>query len=275
VLLRDQDFECRDGWLILRPAIASSRRIDERWYEGDATLRVAPAPSGGLNIAADFSGRERTTIYAYDSARISIPKPGGATRLTDTQRWPDIAEPRPDTSATLSPEPASVREVRRMLSASLLGGVRMGALQARGDAVTVTFTAPRREDAVQFEDRLHAASISYDVERSPQWSNNAYELTLRLWPTSAGVERPWRPSLFRIEQELARLQHPMVSLRKVVVSDDGYVATLAIAGPEPVEPILARLRANARLFGEIELLDEAPQRGGSSVREMRLRLRLR
>jgi hypothetical protein len=84
VLQHGTDFTCDTGWLVFARTVDAYRRIDEQWYEGRSTVRLRPAVNGGVDIAVAFTGSQRTTLYSYDSARISIPKPGTRRMIAET-----------------------------------------------------------------------------------------------------------------------------------------------------------------------------------------------
>lgn len=269
------DYVCRDDWITFTGKSDSSRQIDDQWYEGRATLRIAP-DTRGLNFVVAFSGSERITVYSYDSARISLPKPGTRKNVTEAIRWPDAAEPEPGVRAREDVrEPPEVARVRRLVGdPKVLGNVLLNGLQAVNGGVLVQLRARKSDEVVRFEDRLRAAAIPYEFKRPPIWSDNAYVLQLLVRPGD-GTGSPSRPSAHRVQQEILRMQHPLVDVTKVVDAGDAYVATLNILGQETLPNILARLRANTRMFGEIDVLGEtvSPATPGLRVAQLSLRLR--
>ena len=275
LLMYGIDFQCKDGWLVLARSVEAKRKFGEIWAEGRSVVSLAPAAGGGLRIESSFSGSERTNLYSYDSARISVPKLGTGRRLSEIIRWPDIAEPYAAPRAGTEPasEPKAVAQVRRLLDTRVLGPVMLGGLQERGGAVAVTLKPPKSEDAVRLEDRLREAAIPYQVTVSPVWSDRTWHMELLVWPPGAGVTRPWKPSVHRVEHELRRFREPTVEVQRVEAVGDAYVATLRITGP--VDGMLERLKTLSTMFSEIELLREAQRTDPLEARVAQVRLRVR
>ncbi len=268
-LTRGLDYECAGASIVLKALASSSRQTGDGWLEGQSTVSLSRS-GVGLGLSTSFHGRERTTIYSYDSARISIPKLGTAQTLGGGIRWPNISEPKPVEYVPV-PESEQVRAMRQVLTASLLGGVNLGGLQDSGDRVLASLDVRDSEEVSAFEDRLRAAGIAYTVKREPIWSNNGYSMQF-LFGTAGDAARPgWRPSVMRVQQEIERMQHPMVSVGKVDDQGDAYIATLDVLGAESTEMILKRLRLNTTMFRDIEVLDDTPTER-RNLRHVRLRL---
>ena len=263
------DYVCAGSSIVLKGSTSASRQTDAGWLEGQSSVSLSRSGEG-LGLAASFHGRERTTIYSYDSARVSIPKFGTGQTLGGGIRWPNISEPKPVEYVPV-PESETVQAMRRMLTPSLLGGVNLGGLQDSGDRVLASLNARNSDDVLAFEDRLRAAGIAYDVKRAPVWSNNGYSMQF-VFAAGTGEATPaWHPSAFRVQQEIERMQHPMVSVSKVEDQGDAYVATLDVIGMESTEMILKRLRLNTTMFRDIEVLDDTPTEL-RNLRHVRLRL---
>lgn len=276
VLQNGTDYVCKDGRIVIASGVEASRRTDQTWLEGQSTVRLARSGRGGLAIEVLFKGRQRSTLYSYDSARVSIPLPGTGQTLSEALRWPDASEPETTAQpAPPPPEPKAVVSARRLLDSKVLGPVILGGLRPSGDAVAATLKVLRSEDAVRLEDRLRAAGIAYQVKVSPVWSNNAYHMEILVWPEGGGPGNAWRPSVHRVEQELRKMANPMVDVAKVETSGDAYLATLKLLGQETPENVIARLRANSSLFSEIALVNESVSLAAPKVRETQLRLRVR
>ena len=267
-LTRGVDYECEGASIVLKGTANSSRQTDEGWLEGQSTIRLSRS-GAGLELGAWFSGRQRTTIYSYDSARISIPKFGTARTLGAAIRWPHISEPRPIEYVPV-PESAPVQAMRLLLTPSLLGRVSLGGLQESGERVLASLNAPRSDDVLALEDRLRDAGIAYEVKRAPIWSSNGYSMQFLFAPDAAAAAG-WRPSVFRVQHEIERMQHPMVSVSQVDDLGDAYVATLDVLGAESTEMILKRLRLATTMFRDIEVLDDVPSER-RNLRKLRLRL---
>lgn len=272
-LTRGVDYDCTGGAVVLKRKVSASRNTDEGWLEGNATVRLVRSGSG-LGLASEFSGRQRTTIYSYDSARISVPKLGTARTLVEAIRWPNISEARPASETYVEvPKSAPVVAMQRMLDASLLGGVNLGGLHDSGGGVLASLNAPRAEDILAFEDRLRDAGIAYRVKHAPVWSNNGYSMQLLFAAAGSDAQAAWHPSGFRVQHEIERMRHPMVSVSDIEDAGAAYIATLDVIGPEPVDLILKRLRMNSTMFEQIEVLDDAPTQR-RNLRQVRLRLTL-
>lgn len=268
-LTQGLDYVCAGSSIVLKATANSSRQGDQGWLEGQSTVSLSRSGTG-LGLAASFHGRERTTLYSYDSARVSIPKLGTAQTLGDAIRWPNISEPRPVEYVPV-PESGSVQSMRRMLTPSLLGSVNLGGLQDRGSQVIASLNAPRSDDVIAFEDRLRDAAIAYEVTRAPVWSNNGYSMQFVFAAGKSETPPAWHPSAFRVQHEIERMQHPMISVSKVEDDGDTYIATLDVIGMESVEMILKRLRLNTTMFRDIEVLDDTPTER-RNLRRVRLRL---
>lgn len=268
-LTRGLDYECAGASIVLKGLASSGRPGDSGWLEGQSTVSLSRSGTG-LGLAASFRGRERTTIYSYDSARVSIPKLGTAQTIGDAIRWPNISEPKPVEYVPV-PESEQVQAMRRLLTPSLLGGVNLGGLQDSGDRVLASLSARASDEVSAFEDRLRAAGIAYDVKRAPIWSNNGYSMQFLFAAGKGESAQGWHPSEFRVQQEIERMQHPMVSVSKVDDEGDAYIATLDVLGGESTDLILQRLRMNTTMFADIVVLDEVPSER-RNLRHVRLRL---
>jgi len=273
VLTRGVDYDCAAGVLTLRGSAESTRQTDAGFLEGRSIVRLTRS-GAGLGIAAEFSGGQRSTLYSYDSARISVPRLGTGRTLHESIRWPGVQEPRPVASRPYEPVPESAQagDLRGRLDALLGGAVRLGGLDDSGGRVRASLSASQAEDVVAFEDRLRAAGLPYTTTRAPIWSNNQYFMEF-LFGADPDAARGWHPSVFRVQQEIDRLRSPMVSVRKVEDAGDGYVAELDVIGSESLVPLLQRLRAGTSIFRDVELLDDAEQTDRRNLRLVRLRLK--
>jgi hypothetical protein len=273
------DFSCVNGWVKLARAADSSRRLDEGWYEGRSTAAITRAPRGGLLMQVDFSGRQRTTLYSYDSARISVPKLGTGRSLTESMRLPDISEPAPGSRAAGAPPPPpehpTVAAVRQLLTAQVLGSTVLGPLRPSGEAALVILTATRSDEVLRFEDRLRAAEIAYRVEQQPIWSNNVYRMELLVWPREAASAPAARPSTLRVEHEVRRLCPPLVNVQDVQTLGEGYVVALSLMDQTSVDDLVARIKAHAPLFREVAVLGESSRPDAPKLRTARLLLTVR
>ena len=134
-----------------------------------------------------------------------------------------------------------------------------------------SLNASNSDDVRAFEDRLRDAGIAYDVTRAPIWSNNGYSMQFLFGTAVDGSKPAWRPSVMRVQQEIERMQHPMVSVGKVEEEGGVYIATLDVIGGESTEMILKRLHLNTTMFADITVLDDTPS-DPRNLRHVRLRL---
>lgn len=260
------DFECRNGWWQLRrPATGTWRRLDDRYLEGSSRIALARGSSGELQIRLQFEGRERSTLYSYDSARISIGIPGTSARVEERLSWPDPARqpPPPPAPAAPAPEPAALRELRNQLTRVLPAGVQLVALDASGAQASAQFKASRSENAVALEDALHRAGIGYQLRREPGWSGNGWHIDMRLATEASAAPARWTPSLFRVAYDLDRYGDPsFVTARPSGANGDYRVMLRSPEGRSP-DHYIARLQHNSSLFSRIEVL--TTQRDGQAL----------
>ncbi len=271
-LTRGVGYECAGASIRLKGSAGSRRQTDQGWLEGTSKVSLSRA-GAGLGISTSFSGRERTTLYSYDSARVSIPKLGTGQTVANAIRWPNINEPKPfDPSKYVPvPESATVQAVRQKLTPALLGNVRLGGLADSGERVLASLKASNSDEVQSFEDRLRAEGIAYDVKRAPIWSNNGYDMQFLFAAKKDDSPQAWKPSVMRVQQEIERMQNPMVSVGKVEDVGDVYVARLDVLNGEPTEMILKRLRIITTMFTDITVLDDTPSEH-RNLRHVRLRL---
>jgi hypothetical protein len=259
VLHHGTDFRCEHGWIEFIRPVPTSRKTDQGWHEGPAIVRLGRSGPRGLVAEVRFSGGQRTTIYSYDSARISVPQPGTRIRMSESFRWPDLAEPEAPaaTVPAIEPEPRQVAQARLLLDARMLRTVTLGGLRLRGEAVVASLNAPRTDDVAKLEDRLRAAAVAYKMDRPPTWTGAGYYVELVLWPPGAQSAASARPSAFRVQQEIMKSRHPMFEVKKVQDAGDGYVVTLSFAEREKLEAFVARLKANSPMIADIAVLSES------------------
>ncbi|HET9031989.1 MAG TPA: hypothetical protein VFN25_03690 [Dokdonella sp.] len=274
VLHAGTDFECQGGRLVLStPVKNAARKTDEgKWYEGEATASLARGANGELSVGVRFTGSERISLYSYESANVSIPKPGTRTTLSDSFRWPVYSDT--DSLAPVEPVISKIeRETRQRLTPQLYGSVVINGLKPSGDGALVVLTAFSSDDVVAFEDRLRAADIRYETKTEPSWWNNAYHMELLVLPAGARATSPARPSMFRIEKELERIIPSMAVIDKIVASKNGYVVTLNIHDSTPIANIVRLVQLNSTLITEMDLIEEA-RPAGTQLRVARLQVRV-
>lgn len=275
ILQKGTDFDCAGGRLnFIKPVFGATRKTEEgTWFEGQATMALSRLANGELSISVRFTGSQRITLYQYDSANISIPKPGTRAELRDLYRWPPYTEtnslPLPS-----PPEPFAMSDVRGLLTASVLGNVTLVGLRPSGGSILATLKSQRSKDVASFEDRLRAASIPYETKVAPIWSNNSYHVELLFRPSGYSNGRRPQPSAFRIEQELERTLPALVETEAVAATDSGYLVTLRMGSSQQVADVIRLVQANSTLIGSMVFIDESSQ-PASRIRIVRLRIQLR
>ncbi|MBK6376382.1 MAG: hypothetical protein IPF61_05280 [Xanthomonadales bacterium] len=121
VLHAGTDFECQNGRLVLSaPVTKATRKTDAgKWYEGVATASLSQGTNGELSISVRFTGSERISLYSYDSANVSIPKPGTRNTLTDSFSLPVYSDT--DSLASSKPVISGIeRDTRQRLAPEVL-----------------------------------------------------------------------------------------------------------------------------------------------------------
>ncbi len=276
VLAKGVDFDCSNGWVVLRQAVPAQRKEEAIFLEGSASVRMAPASGPGLNIAVTFSGSQRSTLYSYDSARLSLPKLGTGVTQTETLRWPDITEPGPPPEPVAPPKSRAELDTQRMLQ-PLLHPVQLGGLRPQGDAVLASLSAPTSAQAAQFEDRLRQAGVPYEMKAAPIWSNGGYTMELLIRPAQgASASTPSRPSPLRVTQAMNGAMHEAgLYVTGVEADGDAYVATLSVVGRPDVQRAIARLKLNADMIAVVVPLSETPDALHPDVRIARWKVLLR
>ena len=280
VLAQGVDFDCRGGAVVLRQAVPAQRKQEQLFFEGRSSVRLAPGSPSGLNIAVIFEGSQRASVFSYESARLSLPRPGTGVTLTETLRWPDVGEPGPPPEPAPRPESRAEVEARRVLQ-PLLHPVMLGGLQPRGDAVLASLRAPTSAQAVRFEERLRQAGVPHEIMTAPVWSNGAYfmEVLIRparpATPSAAAAPALQRPSPFWVTQTMNdAMQEAGLHVTGVEADGSAYVATLSVVGHPDVQRAIARLKLNADRFAAVVPLSEAPDALHPNVRVARWKVLL-
>ncbi len=274
VLHAGTDFECQSGRLVLStPVKNATRKTDEgKWYEGEATASLSPGANGELSVGVRFTGSERISLYKYDSADVSIPKPGTRTTLTNIFVWPVYSDA--ESLAPVEPVISKIeRDTRQRLSPELLGGVVLNGLKPSGDGVLAVLTALSSDEVVAFEDRLRAANVLYKTQVEPSQWNRTYHMELLIRPVGAVATSPARVSVFRIERELERTLPMTAVIDGIVVTRNGYVVTLKIYDSTSIADIVRRVQLNSTLITEMDLVEEA-RPAGTQLRVARLQVRV-
>ena len=267
------DFACRDGGMELITPVRTSRKTEQGWFEGQSVVLVNRASPNGLRLTVRFSGGQRTTLYQYDSARLSLPVPGSGMRLNEGIRWPDVSEPAPPRidNTPPAPESPSVAQTRQRLSATLLGPVILTGLKPDAQGVRTSLKATQSERVAAFEDRLRSAGMGYRVLRQPLWSNNAHEFELLILP--AGSTAAWRPSLLWVENELRRIRHPNTAeTGSIQVDPQGYRVAFTLSGGTQAQDVARHIQTRSTAFAEVQVQQPVEVSSASRARTAQLLL---
>lgn len=251
------DFECRSGSLIFIPLADVGRKSDEvTTYEGTSSVAVSRVPNGELAITVEFNGGERATLFSYDSARISVPKPGTRTTIRDTLRWPEADDSAIEAITQEPPEESrEVRDIRQLLTDAVLAGVSVGAIVPKQGGALVSFRVSTSAELYRFEERLRAASIVYETVREPIWSNSMYFMDFLIRPSDGAARTASKPSLLRIETEMRKLAWPLANLDQVERSGGDYLATVTMQSGNTVDDLIARIKVQSGLIAQVYLID--------------------
>jgi len=266
------DFACRDGWVELITPVRTSRKTEQGWFEGQSVVLLNRASPNGLRLAVRFSGGKRSTLFQYDSARLSLPVPGTGMRLNEAIRWPDVSEPAPPRidNTPPAPEAPAVAQTRQRLSASLLGPVMLTGLKPDPQGVRASLKATQSKQVAALEDRLRSASIGYRVLRQPLWSNNAHEFELLILPAASVAA--WRPTLLWVDNELRRTRHPMAEPGPAQSDPQGYRVTVALSGGAQAQDVATRIHTLSGAFAEVQVQPPTEAMSASGARTAHLLL---
>ncbi len=267
------NYHCENGRILFSGSVPAERQA-EAWYEGKTQISMAPDTAKGLAIVATFTGRQRTTIYSYDSARISIPK-GAAITLSEGIRFPNISEPAPKKIEPEKPESKNVLALRSTLTHTMLGAVMLATISEKNDAMLVTLTAKSNEDVATFEDRLREALVAYEMKTQPVWSNNAYYFTMLMQNKRAENSQAIKYSTNRVLMEMQKINHPMVDASKVIEQDGAFLVTLNVLGGVGSDEIIARLKRNSNLVADAKLVSDSVSPHSAKLRVVELSVRVR
>jgi hypothetical protein len=277
VLRQGQDFECVGQELRFVVAKSSRKTDGETWYEGNSEVSLQLMKGGELAVDVDFKGGQRVTLYSYDSANVSVPKPFSDRRFRDSTRWPTVLDPEPDPGTiteTKAEEPRVERTLRQRLADIRTGNIRVGELVPKSDGVLVRITAQNSEDLFRFEDALMDAEIRYRTHSQPVWTSFGYRVELMIRPDGVDSDKANQPSMLRIEKELRRFGPPLAEPQTIKVDGDGYIATLRLTGDRDVDYVVVRLTIYSRLFALVERVDEPESSELPGERIARVRLRV-
>lgn len=272
-LWHGDSYRCVDGWLVFSGKTESWRQLDDKHYKGSSQMRLR-RQGNQLAFEVNFGGREYTTLYSYDSANVSLPKPFTYKASSERLAWPIHEEVVVREEKRQQARASVGGELRRLLEPQL-GGLKIVDFAPGEQGAQVSLQAEQLSQVAAFEDRLRAAGLNYEMTRQPTWGDRAYYFDLRI---SAGARAPAASSAispFRVQQEVARLNHSLVDVFKAEAAGQDYVASLYVFDEVSTEHVIARIRANTQLFAEITALDEQPRPGAPRWRLLRLLLKLR
>lgn len=171
-------YSCTDGWMVFKAPLPARRG----GYAGMSTVRLKRG-ADALEVEVTFTGRRWLTLFSYESAYVGVPLPFTGTTITRALQWPvDQVPERLADPARPPPERTELVAARKLLDESLLPGVALTGMEPRGDGVLVHLRAPQADDVRQFEQRLRAASIDYEIARAPVWSDRWYSFDIVVWP---------------------------------------------------------------------------------------------
>ena len=266
------DFACRDGWVELITPVRTNRKTEQGWFEGQSVVLLNRASPKGLRLTVRFSGSQRSNVFQYDSARLSLPVPGTGMRLNEAIRWPDVSEPAPTRidNTPPAPEAPAVAQTRQRLSASMLGQVILTGLKPDAQGVRASLKATQSNQVAAFEDRLRSAGMGYRVMRQPLWSNNAHEFELLILP--AGSTAAWRPSLLWVDSELRRTRHPMAEPGSIQVDPQGYRVLLTLSGGTQAQDVATRIQTLSSAFAMVQVQQPVDVSSASGARTAQLLL---
>jgi hypothetical protein len=215
VLNRGSHYDCVGGAIVLKRKVPTSRQTSEGWLEGESTVQLTRA-GGGLGLGAAFRGGQRTTLYSYDSARISFPKWGTTQSVGGGIRWPNISEPRPFSETYVAPpESQRVTRAREVLTSAIGARRRHISVDCKdsGDRMCSPASTHRTVRRRASPSRIACATAGIspiDVKRAPVWSNEPlvsmqfavrHRRTLGSEADLAGI-----PACLRVQQEIERTQ---------------------------------------------------------------------
>lgn len=273
VLRAPDAIECVDGWWQVLPAVRASRKNEQSVYlQGQSQLALAVASNGNLQLRVHFSGSERANLFSYESAHVSLPIPGSGVAMTERLIWRDNRSiaPDPPPPPAPAPEPAAARDLRTKVQAALPPTATLRQFTMREKQADAHIYTRNSKEMASVEDRLHAAGILYQVISEPLWSGNGWLTTLRIDAAGAASPPAWSPSLFRVAFALDSYGDPTFATGRPTGAAGQYRVIVRSPEGRTADHYLARLRANAPMFRQIEVVSEHFE-GKSRVVEVGLR----
>ena len=228
------DYDCKDGVVSLLAPFDDGRKSDNGYLEGTTVVSMRRGSGGGLAFTLQFTGVQRSTLYSYDSARISVPLPLTRRRLVET------AEVMPAHLAPPPPDPAMVARKRaeELTLASLsskvrsLTGASIGVTEAKAEGTLLYLRASSTDAMLRIEDSLLTSDLPYEVVGEPYWAGSVYTFKILVRSERGGAVR--RPSAFRVEKELEKLLCVLSTKGSYVIktrrNGEDYEALVALQG---------------------------------------------
>lgn len=250
-----RDFDCADGWVVMRKPVTTSRKTETAYLEGSVVARVRPSARGSLAFELRFNGGERSTLYSYDSARISVPRPFTGRQWVDSLNWLAASEApapvRPPDPAQVAAERAAEREDEALRSKlrSLIGRSMLGFVKPEPGGMRVQLRASRSEDVVDTEDRLLKSDLAYQVVREPSWYNNLHHTEILVRTGRAGARLP---SAFRVAAELDRLMSGTAHVVKAQREGDDYLVQVALLRGARAADAIGRVLPRSTLVAQVQ-----------------------
>lgn len=268
-LTRGAEFDCRDGAVLLRKSVPAARQTESGYLEGASALRLAPGAQGALVLDLDFRGHERSTLYSYESARLSVPRPFTGRSLSVRLTWQPAARAAALPAVPAPPRPADpaqraaerrLDELRARLG-PLLGGSMLGVMRGEEFGTRVQLRATRSSDVVATEDRLLASDLVYDVVREPTWYEGAHHSEIFVHHRQSGL--PNRPSAFRVGAELDRLMSGAGHVVKAAREGRAYLLRVDLQRGKEAAEVIDGVVRRSTLVGQI--VPEGTERDYSSA----------
>ena len=229
------DYDCKDGVVSLLAPFDDGRKSDNGYLEGTTVVSMRRGSGGGLAFTLQFTGVERSTLFSFDSGRISIPLPLTRRRLVET------AEVMPAHLVPPLPDPAMLARKRAeeltldSLASKVrrLTGASIGVKKAKAEGTLLHLRASSTDEMLRIEDSLLTSDLPYEVVGEPYWAGSVYTFEILVRSERGGAVR--RPSAFRVEKELEKLlcvyHHPKGSyVVKTKRNGEDYEALVELLG---------------------------------------------
>jgi len=202
------DYDCKDGVVSLLAPFDDGRKSDNGYLEGTTVVSIRRGSGGGLAFTLQFTGVQRSTLFSFDSGRISIPMSLTRRRLVET------AEVMPAHLAPPLPPPPDPAKLARKRAEELpldslaskvrsLTGASIGVTEAKAEGTLLHLRASSTDAMLRIEDSLLMSDLPYEVVGEPYWAGSVYTFKILVRSERGGAVR--RPSAFRVEKELEKL----------------------------------------------------------------------